>query len=181
MAKFVLGISGSPRKDGNTDIAVQEALRQMEAKGDYRIKFIRLWDFEIKRCLGCRKCMKLNHCAIQDDDLEKVLEMTSGADILVVGSPVYWNSPPGVMKDFMDRSHGYYAVGGIFSGKRAALIGVATAGGFEPQESAIGGWLRHYGADLVSMIRIYAREKGDLPQKPQEMAKIAGLVEALCA
>lgn len=181
MARLVLGISGSPRKSGNTDVAVQEALRQLEAKGDYQGKFIRLWDFEIKRCLGCRECMRLNHCAIQDDDLEKVLKMTSEADILVVGSPVYWNSPPGVMKDFMDRSHGYYAVGGIFSAKRAALIGVATGGGFEPQESAIGGWLSHYGAEVVSMIRIYAREKGDLAQKPQELAKITELVEALCA
>jgi multimeric flavodoxin WrbA len=175
MGKHYLGISGSPRKDGNTDVAVREALKAISGAGA-ETRFIRIYDYEIESCLGCRDCMRLGRCVIQDDDVEELLEMLRNSSGAVIGAPVYWDGPPGRMKDFIDRSHGYYASrsGDLLSGLDFCLISVATASGFEPHEDVMLSWIEYYGANLVGSARIYARDKGDLPKRSGELAKARG-------
>ena len=177
---FVLGISGSPRKDGNTDIVVREALAQLHSKKSVNAKFGRITDFHIKHCAGCRECMHLGYCIIQDDDFGKLWDEILRADVIIEGAPVYWNSPPGVMKDFVDRTHGFFIKPGILNGKKAAIISVATESGFACCETVLQSWLGYYGAEIVDQVRIYAREKGEVLQKPAEMAKIGALVATIC-
>ena len=169
---LVVGISGSPRIDGNTDTAVRAALADVEKAG-FSTKFIRPYDLRIESCLGCRDCMREGRCTIQDDDAEEVFETLRRCSGLVLAAPVYWNGPPGRMKDLIDRSHGYYASepGSLFRGLPYVLMSVATASGFEPHESIMTCWLDYYGARLVCKKRIYAREKGDLLKRPREMEK----------
>ena len=172
MTKFFLGISGSPREDGNTDVAVKAALKEMASSG-VETRFIRIYDYRIESCRGCRECMKLGHCVIQDDNLEEILGLLGEASGAVIAAPVYWDGPPGRMKDLIDRSHGYYASkpGSLLSNLNFVLISVATASGFEPHEDVMLSWIEYYGARLVEKERIYAREKGDLMEKPKELEK----------
>ncbi|HID06932.1 MAG TPA: flavodoxin family protein [Armatimonadetes bacterium] len=174
---MVLGVSGSPRRDGNTDIAVREALRLLQERTGVRFEFVRIADLNILPCQGCRKCMQLGHCAIREDDFEDLMRKFFDADLYVLGAPVYWLGPPGVMKNFIDRTHGYYLDHTILRGKNAALISIATASGFEPHEQVMASWLHCYGARIVSRVRLLACEKGELLQRPHEMAKLKQLVD----
>jgi multimeric flavodoxin WrbA len=100
--------------------------------------------------------------------------------VLVIVCPVFWQSPPGAMKDFIDRSHGVYAHRAKpFAGKQAAIVSVATDGGFETQERILTGWLRYYGARIVGKVRLLARERGDLVKSPSELRKLDSLVRRI--
>jgi len=179
MGNPILGLSGSPRAGGNTDMLVRRAIQAIGANTGQDVNFIRAADFSLKHCVGCRQCMTLGRCALEGDDLDQIMAYLFAAEIMVIGSPVYWHSPPGVMKDLMDRSHGWYTSRAIFAGKRAAIISVATDSGFESHEQAIESWLACYGAKVVHKARIYACEKGDVLQRPAELRKLEGVIRAL--
>ncbi len=172
MNMMIIGISGSPRKGGNTDKAVSEALADVRERG-VNTRFIRIYDHRIESCQGCRKCMDLGHCVIQDDDLEDLLSQLAEADGCIMGAPVYWNGPPGKMKDFIDRSHGYYSSKGgtLLRDLKYSLLSIATASGFDPHENVMSSWIDYYGARMVGKERIYARDKGDLDRRPSELDK----------
>jgi multimeric flavodoxin WrbA len=175
----VLGVSGSPREGGNTDSAVMEALAAARA-GGHRVEFQRLTDYRLRHCEGCRACMTLGRCAITDDELGAALGPWRESDVVILGSPVYWLSPCGVLKDFIDRTHGWYKEGGLFRGRKALLLSVAADSGFEPHDEAITTWLRHYGAEVLGVVRLLAREKGDFNSRPDEREKVREAVaEAL--
>jgi hypothetical protein len=85
------------------------------------------------------------------------------------------------MKDFIDRSHGYYAskAGTLLSRLDFALISVATSSGFEPHEDIMLSWLEYYGARLVAKERVLARNKGDILNRPPELEKARNAGRAL--
>jgi len=83
-------------------------------------------------CKGCRECMETGECAIKDDDLDLILDRLMKAHLIVIGAPVYWDSPPGVMKDFIDRTHGFYLDHNRLSGKKVGIISVR-----KPREGAL--------------------------------------------
>lgn len=180
MDVFVLGISGSPRAEGNTDLAVRTALDEVHKSG-MKTRFLRIYDHRIENCRGCRECMRLGRCAIQDDGVEGLLHLLGQSRGAVIGAPVYWDGPPGRMKDFIDRSHGYYSskAGTLFSGLDFALISVATSSGFEPHEDIMLSWLEYYGARPVAKERVLARNKGDILNRPAELEKARNAGRAL--
>ena len=181
MDKYILGISGSPRRDGNTDIVVQHALDEIQQQTGIETKFIRVADVNIKPCIGCRGCMREMQCVINDDDFNSIFDEVMNAEGLILGAPVYWNSPPGVMKNFIDRAHTFYACPEKFpSGKIVGIISVATDSGFKSHEDIMQSWIRYYGGQIVGMARIYAREKGEVLSKPVELEKVNSLADALC-
>ncbi len=171
MAPLIVGLSGSPRAGGNTDDAVQAVLACLQDEHGLETEFVALSGIHLERCRGCRQCMTLNRCANTEDDLGKVLAAIEPASGLVIGSPVYWWSPPGLFKDFMDRTHGWFLEGELFAGKPAVILSIAADSGFEAHEQPIEVWLAHYGAHLVTKERIYAREVGDFRQRPEQQAK----------
>ena len=56
--KLILGISGSPRKDANTDRMLRYALEAAESVGDIETETIYLRDYEIHNCKGCFACCR---------------------------------------------------------------------------------------------------------------------------
>lgn len=175
----VLGVSGSPRRDGNTDILVRESLRLLGERTGAKTEFVRVAEFDIRPCRGCRVCMRLGRCAIQDDDFERLMERFFSAELYVLGAPVFWLAPPGVMKNFIDRTHGYYTDHTILRGKQAVLISVATDSGFEPHEQVMGSWLRCYGARILGSVRVLSCEKGEVLERPEEFGKVHKLVDKI--
>lgn len=97
----ILGIVGSPRKGGNTEIMVQETLKAAKKEG-VATKLIRLIDKNIKPCDGCRICFKTKNCVIKDD-LEDIFRMMTEADGIIIGSPVYIGSITPQTKALIDR------------------------------------------------------------------------------
>ncbi len=97
----VLGIMGSPRVGGNSDILLDEALAGAKAAGAEVEKNI-LDKLKISGCHDCKKCNETGICVIKDDMLEihkKILE----ADAIIHSCPVYFWSMTSQMKAYLDR------------------------------------------------------------------------------
>lgn len=101
-----LFINGSPRKNWNTDKVLKEAERAASEKG-FETENICLYDYEYKGCISCFACKVKNSrtnglCAYKDA-LHPVLEKAHEADMVVVGSPVYYSYPTGQVRSFIER------------------------------------------------------------------------------
>ena len=100
----ILGIVGSPRRNGNTDILVDEVLHGAEGAGALAEKII-LNELHITPCQGCDMCREIGKC-IQKDDMSGVLEKMERSQLWVLGTPVYWWGPTAQFKAFIDRWYG---------------------------------------------------------------------------
>ena len=95
MSKVLL-INGSPRKDGNTFLALSEAAKTLNELGvETEIAWIGMRP--VRGCIACGKCHELRNdkCAFDDDICNEMIAKMSAADALVVGSPVYYGQPAG--------------------------------------------------------------------------------------
>ncbi|MCL4466068.1 MAG: flavodoxin family protein [Chloroflexi bacterium] len=97
----VLGIVGSPRRWGNTDVLVSEVLRGAASTGAVTEKVI-LSSLKIHPCLACENCHQDGLCR-QTDDMAGLLARMFESDVWVLGTPVYWWGPSAQMKMFIDR------------------------------------------------------------------------------
>ena len=128
-AMKVLGISGSPRKKGNTEFLIQLALDEIRKEG-IDTEIITLANKTINPCNACMACKKdKNRCVIEDDFEPMFLKMRE-ADGLILGTPVYFGSATPNIKSFMDRT-GYVCRQGenFFYRKVGAPIVVARRAG----------------------------------------------------
>jgi len=119
----ILAISGSPRKK-NTYNMIKTVLGS--AKGEREI--ISLNERNISSCNDCRNCHGAGKC-ILSDDMSKLCVKLENADIIVLGSPAYFDNVSGMMKTFMDRCLPFYFSRKL-EGKKAILL---TSGNFEDQ------------------------------------------------
>jgi multimeric flavodoxin WrbA len=105
----VLGICGSPRPGGNTEILVKLALEVLGQQG-IEGEFVSLADRPIKPCMACRGCAKSDKidCVQHDPAFEGMVERFMAADGILVGSPVYFGSATPQTMALLDRV-GYVA------------------------------------------------------------------------
>lgn len=101
----VLGIVGSPRKAGNTEIMLKEALKAAQEAGA-EVELLRLAEKKIRPCDGCLSCGVTGKCKI-DDDLMAVFKKMTEADGIIIASPVYFGSITPETKALIDRA-GFY-------------------------------------------------------------------------
>jgi len=99
----VLGIVCSPRKGGNTEILVQEALAGAKENGA-ETELLKISEIKIAPCDGCMTCHQSGECRIKDD-MQKVYKKILAADGIILGSPVYFWSVSGQAKTLMDRTY----------------------------------------------------------------------------
>jgi len=97
----VLGILGSPRRGGNTDLLLEEALKGAEAEGA-EVELLRLSDYTITPCRECHGCDETGQCVILDD-MEKIYPKLLEADIIILGSPIFFYGISGWAKSLVDR------------------------------------------------------------------------------
>ncbi len=81
----VLGIFGSPRKGGNTDILLEEALKGAQTEGA-EVEGLHLIDFNIIPCRECLQCFNDGKCIILDD-MQKIYPKLLEVDIIILASP----------------------------------------------------------------------------------------------
>jgi multimeric flavodoxin WrbA len=117
----VLGIVGSPRRGGNTEILVDEVLRGAQDAGA-QIEKVILSRLDIRPCRGCDACKEASKC-VQQDDMHALLERMKHSQVWVLGTPIYWWGPTAQMKAFIDRWYGarYGDNQGVFKGRRVIL------------------------------------------------------------
>jgi NAD(P)H-dependent FMN reductase len=106
MAKKIIALSGSYRRDGTIERAVDAILQAAAEKGAETEK-IRLIESRIEFCRNCRKCTQLEGlqrgACVQPDDMEDILEKIEAADGLVLASPVNFFGVTAVTQRFVER------------------------------------------------------------------------------
>lgn len=97
----IVGIEGSPRKDGNTEKLVRRILAGAKEAGG-KTEFLKLADLTINYCLGCGSCRVTGECVVKDD-MDRLVDTIQQSDVIVLGSPIYVWQVSGNTKVFMDR------------------------------------------------------------------------------
>jgi multimeric flavodoxin WrbA len=97
----VLGISTSPRLEGNSDLLLRQALAGAESAGA-QTEYIRLADFNIAPCAECNDCYKTGKCRI-DDDYQIIAEKMLHADRLIFATPIFFMTVCAQAKILIDR------------------------------------------------------------------------------
>jgi len=144
----VLGISGSPRKGGNTEFLLAQAL---EAARDVDPKKIETEIFSIAGkkylpCISCFACAKLKRCVRgEEDDFSELCEKWVDADAVIIAVPVYHMGIPGQLKCFLDRLGNSVDRKYDVSPKWLKVYGVITQGAhiFSGQEHAAMNLINH--------------------------------------
>ena len=103
---MVVGIYGSPRKKGNTDLMLDAFLEGAETEGG-EIKRLYVRDLKIQGCLGCGHCDKAGIC-VQKDDMRQVYPILEEAQRIVVASPIYFYGVTAQLKLLVDRAQALY-------------------------------------------------------------------------
>ncbi len=166
---LIIGLSGSPRVGGNTDMILQEALEAAKTEGA-DIKLIRISDYNIQPCNGCMGCFSAKKCVL-DDDGEKLYQAIAQADGIILGSPSYFQGVTAQMKIFIDRI-GFLALARgrkDFAEKVGGVIAVARRSGVSSTCSQMIIFLTAVGMTIPSGGRAFSigREKGEVA-KDQE-------------
>ena len=102
MSKNVLILSGSPRKNGNSDLLCDEFMKGAIEAG-HQVEKIRVAEKNIGYCRACYGCKDTGVCVIKDD-MAEVLQKMIDCDVLVLASPVYFYSIDAQLKAVIDRS-----------------------------------------------------------------------------
>ena len=84
----ILGLSLSPRKEGNTAILLQEALKGAEAEG-VKTELISVAGKDLRGCDGCNTCFTRGKCHLKDD-MSSLHEKMIAAEGIVFGTPIYF-------------------------------------------------------------------------------------------
>jgi len=163
----VLGIVGSPRKGGNTEIMVEEALAAARESGA-EIDIFLIYDKTIAGCDACASCFQTGKCRIKDD-MQSLYKKMEEADAMLFGSPVYFHSYTAQAKAIIDRTFCYLRDRPL-NGKVAAPILALRKVGAGQTRVQLYGWFMSQGMVPVRGAIGYGREKGDV--KTSEGANI---------
>lgn len=104
----VLVISCSPRKNGNTELLLKEAIEGASDAGT-DVEFLRLQEYKIQPCLECFSCHKAGKCVV-NDDMQMLYPKLINMDAIILGSPIFFMSIPAKGKAFIDRCQPFWAM-----------------------------------------------------------------------
>ena len=161
-----IGIVGSPRKNGNTEILTRHTLKAIAEEG-LDTELIRLAGRDIRPCDACMACRKGERCPI-DDDLLPIYTKMKEADAVILASPVYFGSATALLKALMERA-GYisYLNGRTFAGKVGGPLVVGRRAGQNFTFAQIMYWFHVLGFFMPGSTYwnvAFGREKGEVEE-----------------
>jgi multimeric flavodoxin WrbA len=179
----VLGIVGSPRRNGNTEIVVKAALEAAAGVGA-ETDIVLLAEKKVAPCDGCASCAKTKKCKVKDDFAE-VFDKMASADAILFASPSYFESVTPQMKALIDRV-GFYnnrATGRhAFDGKVGAAMSVAYRTGLATTWGQMLIFIlaqRMIVPGIASFPNAIASEPGDVLKDKEGMEKAREIGEAM--
>ncbi len=127
----VIGLNGSPRKNGNTAVLIDTVLTELQKEG-IETERIQLGGKKIHGCTACMKCFanQDKHCSIDNDILNGLVDKMIEADGIIIGSPTYFANVSTEVKALIDRA-GLVAIANGHILKRKvglAVVAVRRAG-----------------------------------------------------
>jgi multimeric flavodoxin WrbA len=163
----ILCVSGSKRKNGNSEALIQLMLKSFSPHCE--VRWVKMSEINIQGCLGCDFCTKNHEKCVQNDDMKIVYDGFRWCDALVVSTPVYSRNVCSQVMALMDR---HYAVktSRPLEGKLGSAIAVGAGAGQAIAISSIHNWLLSCGALCVpgelNGITASGFEKGQILENP---------------
>jgi multimeric flavodoxin WrbA len=148
----IIGVSGSPIKNSNTDRLVKAVL---EASG-LNSEFVKLSRLNVRPCIACLGCKADNVCKVKDD-FPELAEKVRKAGALVVGGYSPYGSVDGFIKAFLERLFSLRHQHGLNRGKLAVVIttGIGRgAPGVEEANNQVAHALRLEGMDVLGQLTV---------------------------
>jgi multimeric flavodoxin WrbA len=166
-----LGISGSPRADGNCMLITAHALKAMAEEG-IETELVSLAGLTIGGCTACMACLKEERCVVKDDFMPLYRKMRE-ADGIIISTPVYFGSATALVKGLLERS-GYVARnnGLSFKGKVGGPLVVARRGGLTFTLAQMNYWFQtmdFYMSGVAHWNIAVGRDRGDVANDAEGM------------
>ncbi|MBN2380608.1 flavodoxin family protein [candidate division WOR-3 bacterium] len=170
----VLGISGTPRENGNSDILLEYSLQPFTKSG-WSVRHLRLREMTIhpcRACDGCKEC-KGNPC-IQSDDMHLIYDAWRWCDALIISTPVYSRNISAQMMAVLDRHYGIREDRSLAGKPGGAIaVGAGTAGGQSIAITAIYNWMLSCGMICVpgelNGVTAKTLDPGDILKQPDRL------------
>ena len=173
----VLGIAGSPRRGGNTDIILEQALEGAKSAGA-ETETIVISDLDIAPCLHCDGCLAEGACVIQDD-MQSVYPKLREAERIIVASPMFFMGLTAQTKALIDRCQALWALryvlkqqlalnsGGERKGFFLSVGGTGYKDNFDSARPILKSWMAVIDVKLAGELT-YAKvdEKGAVKEHP---------------
>ena len=159
----VLFINGSPRKGGNTSIAIDEMVKVFKEEG-IESEILEIGNKAIRGCIACYSCSKTGKCAF-DDGVNEAAKIFEQADGLVLATPVYYASANGTIISFLDRL--FCSTSFDKTMKVGASIAVARRGGCSATFDELNKYFTIRGMPVASSQywnSVHGRQKGEATQ-----------------
>ncbi len=102
----ILALIGSPRKNSNCEIIVDEIAKGAEENGHTVTKYI-IHDLDVAPCSGCELCNKGKDCRYEDDGTEIIDKLANGASV-ILASPIYFGQMTAQAKTIVDRFYSIF-------------------------------------------------------------------------
>lgn len=173
----IVGIQGSPRKAGNTDILLSVALEEAEKNG-VRTEKIPLGEKTIAPCDACVGCIKTGKCVI-DDDAQEIYEKMVESNGIIWATPVYFWSMTSHAKTLMDRT---YALGFPtlqLANKVGGLIVVAAGRGCMATANTFQMYFSYNHMFFAEYAYGYAQQKGEMEKNESAKNMVRGMTHQM--
>jgi multimeric flavodoxin WrbA len=166
----ILGISGSPRKNGVTVAMLEQALEAARADGA-ETEIYSVAGKNIQGCDGCWQCVKTGQCHIQDD-MQELYEKMPAADGIIFGTPVYFYGMTAQAKAIMDRSILFGYPEKSLANKPAGVVVCAGSLG-------LAGVLKDYSYYIIQRQMIPAFQVSAYAQGPDDLKSMEKCMKSL--
>jgi multimeric flavodoxin WrbA len=171
----VLGIGCSPRRHGNTEILMREALDAAKEAGA-QTQLLLVADLNIQPCDACGACLKDGRCRI-DDDMQTVYPLLEQADGIILGTPVYFLNVSAQAKAVIDRTYPFLSGRKLRGKVAAALVAVRRVGAGQVL-SLLYTFFTVQGMVIAGGGIGYGRERGEVRQGVGGSPNLSALEEA---
>jgi multimeric flavodoxin WrbA len=187
IAPRLLGIAGSPRRDGNSDRLLDACLGGAEEAGATIDRLV-VATSGVSPCRECGACSKDGVCTLEDG-MQAVYPRLDAADVIVVASPVFFATVPAVLKALYDRCQPYwerrYELHRPIGRRRPGAL-LVVGGGGDPFGATCAitttrSVFAVLGLDYVQELIVRADRPSDIVAQPAELARAAAIGAALAA
>ncbi len=169
----ILGILGSPRRDGNTAYLLEDLAKKLNKGNEVEIIFLK--DYEISPCKECYYCVENDECSIKDD-MQEMYKKLKETDVIILSSPIFMGGIASRLRAFMERT--WHLRKGQLMGKIGSYIIVGRrdigAGIHEMEE-----YLSRLKVKKIPGVIGYGLHKGDVKEDTEAMKDLSRLTNQI--
>jgi len=167
----ILGLIGSPRRLGNSELITKEISRHITVP--HTLKLIRLPSLNILPCKACYGCIMDNPCPL-DDDMGFLLKEIVRADALIIASPVYFLGTNAIFKKILDRGFLFFDILQKVYKKPSVLVNLyGMKGRIGAAPHTLLTFAAFLGLDVKASVDFHAALPGEVIMKPHSI-NVAG-------